>query len=274
MDSSVKNGNFAIETLTSGDLDDVRLLQPEGWGDILSYIQYYCVSDFCFPLKATVDGMVAGIGTAIIYGDTAWLGHIIVHKDHRNAGVGTKITKALIDVVHKTPCRTIMLIATSLGEPIYKKVGFEVQTQYVFLEDGELPIPDKFSKKITGFDNNYEAMLQLDRSISGEDRKKLFKDHVNNASLFTDNKKLKGFYISTLGEGLIVADSTEAGFALMNIKSKINNKFCIPIDNEAGINYLTSHGYKESRRASRMIMGQKLTWHGSKLYGRIGGNLG
>jgi len=274
MDINVKNGNFAVEPLTSGDLHAVRLLQPEGWGDILSTIQFYCTSNFCFPLKATVDGMVAGIGTAIIYGDTAWLGHIIVHKEHRNAGIGTKITQALIDLVNKTPCRTIMLIATSLGEPIYKKVGFEVQTQYVFLEDGALPEPDEFGKNITGFDNNYEALLQLDRSISGEDRKKLFNEHVKNSSLYTDNKKLKGFYISTLGEGLIVAGSTEAGFALMRIKSTINNKFCIPINNEAGVDYLTSHGYKEVRRASRMILGQKLTWNGSKLYSRIGGNLG
>ena len=125
-----------IESFTSYDLDAVAGLQPDGWPDIFPSIEYYCKSDFCFPLKATLARKVVGIGTAIIYGYTAWLAHIIVSPDHRNAGIGSAITKALIDLSQRNSCRSLLLIATTLGEPVYKKFGFEVETKYLFFNHG------------------------------------------------------------------------------------------------------------------------------------------
>ena len=271
----MKTKSLRIESFSSKDLEAVALLQPEGWPDILPSVQYYCASDFCFPLKATLDGIIVGIGTAIIHGSTAWLAHIIVHKDYRNEGLGTTITKALIDVIHKTPCRTILLIATALGEPVYKKVGFEVQTQYIFFDQGLLPLPSDSVKEIVTFHKRYEkALLNLDRLVSGEDRSKLLNDYVASSTLFIENNDIKGFYIPTLGEGLIVAETREAGLELMKIKSSTHTNFCLPCDNEDGIEFLTNSGYKENRKASRMILGDKLSWDGRKIYSRIGGNLG
>jgi len=44
--------------------------------------------------------------------------------------------------------------------------------------------------------------------------------------------------------------------------------------NENALNFLSQNGYTEYRRASRMILGEKVSWDGSKIYSRIGGNLG
>ena len=270
----LKNSALFIESLTSKDLDAMVSLQPEGWPEILPSIRYYCSSDFCFPLKATADGTIVGTGTAIIYGDSAWLAHIIVHKNYRNTGIGTTITQALIDLISKTPCKTILLIATSLGEPVYKKLGFEVQTQYAFLNGGTLPSLDEHNE-IIAFQKPYEHPLtDLDYSVSGEDRKILLREHINDAILYVKQNTLRGFYLPTLGEGVIIADAPEAGIALMKKKFVTHKNFCIPTDNEEGINFLTRHGYQEFRRASRMILGQKLPWNGSRIYSRIGGNLG
>jgi GNAT superfamily N-acetyltransferase len=271
---TLKN-NCKIHPLTSGDLPLIEQIQPDGWPDILPSIKFYCSSKFCFPVKATVNGILAGIGTAIIFGDTAWLGHIIVHKDYRNNGIGTSVTQSLIDLIGKTSCRTVLLIATSLGEPIYKKAGFEVQSQYLFLNDGDLHSAANGAGNIILFEKNYEeALFKLDQEVSGENRKNLFADHWANIYLYIENKVLKGFFISTLGEGLIVAESNEAGIALMCKKYSVNKMFCLPDENEAGINFLTSNGYKEYRKASRMILGNKILWDGSKIYSRIGGNMG
>lgn len=271
----MKTKSLRIESLSSKDLEAVALLQPEGWPDIFPSVRYYCTSDFCFPLKAILDGLVVGIGTAIIHGSTAWLAHIIVHKDYRNGGIGTAITKALIDLIHKTPCRTILLTATALGEPVYKKVGFGVQTQYIFFDQGALPPPSDSVEEIVAFHKQYEkALLNLDLSVSGEDRRKLLNDYMSSATLFIENNHLKGFYIPTLGEGLIVAETRDVGLELMKIKSSTNKAFCLPCDNEHGIEFLANSGYQENRKASRMILGDPMTWDGSKIYSRIGGNLG
>ncbi|WP_276369689.1 GNAT family N-acetyltransferase [Chryseolinea sp. H1M3-3] len=264
-----------IEKFLSADLEAVPGLQPEGWPDIFPSIQYYCAADFCFPLKATVNGTTAGMGTAIILGNTAWLAHIIVSPQYRNAGIGTALTKALVELVQHTPCKTILLIATALGEPVYKKLGFEVQTQYVFFDEGALPKPGLDVQEIKPFEKQKEKdLLQLDRRVSGENRKKLLEQHYESCLVFLEDRALKGFYMPTLGEGLVVADTHTAGFELMKYRTAEAKKICIPADNLHGVDLLTNHGFKEVRKASRMVLGEKLEWHGSKIYSRIGGNLG
>ncbi len=268
------NTSVNIEPLTAKDLECVTVLQPEGWGDILPSIQSYCASDFCYPLKATVDGAIVGIGTAIVHGKTAWLAHIIVHKDYRNKGIGTTVTKSLVDLVTTTSCKTILLLATTLGEPVYRKFGFQVEAQYLFFDHGTLPPADK-SPHIIEYHSQYEDVIfKLDCKVSGEDRKRLLKEHSAETKLFVEHEELIGFYAATLGEGLIVAEDCNAGFELMKLKFTNNKNFCIPENNEAGINFLTRHGFKECRKASRMILGEKIVWDGKKLYSRIGGNLG
>ena len=263
-----------IAPFTSRDLNAVAELQPDGWPDIFPSIQYYCKSDFCFPLKATLAGKVVGIGTVIIHGYTAWLAHIIVSPNHRNAGIGSAITKALIDFSQRNSCRSLLLIATALGEPVYKKFGFEVETKYLFFDNG-MSLSPQVSPEISVFQKIHEEPLfELDRMVSGEDRKKLLGEHLNNTLVFVENNLLKGFFMPTLGEGLIIADSQAAGLALMKLRTASTKKFCIPVLNEIALNFLSQHGFTEYRRASRMILGEKVAWDGSKIYSRIGGNLG
>ena len=78
-----------FDLLTENDIGDVNRLQPQGWKNILPYFYIYIEMPFCFPVKVVVEGKVAGIGTAIIMGTTAWLAHIIVNPDLRNSGIGT-----------------------------------------------------------------------------------------------------------------------------------------------------------------------------------------
>jgi hypothetical protein len=266
--------DIQIESFEPKDLEQISSLQPIDWSDIGPSLKFYCTSDFCFPIKATTGNEMIGIGTAIIYGNTAWLAHIIVNKAYRNAGIGSTITKALIDLVSKTSCKTILLIATALGEPVYKKFGFEVQTTYVFFDEGLIPSPT-VSSDIKPFETSYQAdILKLDSRVSGEDRAKLIVPHLTDATIFLKDESITGFYIPTLGEGLIIAENPAAGFELMKLRAANQKKFCIPIDNEHGIKVLERHGCKEIRRASRMIYGKKIPFDGTKIYSRIGGNLG
>lgn len=221
-----------------------------------------------------VDGAVVGIGNAIIYGDTAWLAHIIVNKQYRNNGIGSAVTKALIDLVRKASCETILLIATALGEPVYKKLGFDIQTKYVFFNEGSFP-PAIHSSAIKPFENSFHnELLRLDRIVSGEARSKLLQPHFSDCIVYLENGAIAGTYMPTLGEGLILAKNQGAGRALMELRATTSRRFCIPIENVDGLKILESFGCPEIRTASRMIYGKKISWDGSKIYNRIGGNLG
>lgn len=263
-----------IQQLTSEDVEHVAVLQPDGWGDILTSIRFYCTSGFCHPLKATIDDKLVGTGTAIIHGTTAWLAHIIVHKDHRKAGIGTAITQSLIDLVHKTSCQTMLLIATTLGEPVYRKLGFNVVTRYLFLDNGTLPEPTDKGNVVPFQQQYHDALMQFDHRASGEHREMLFNTHLTDTKLFLDEGDVRGFYMPSLGEGLIIASDPHAGIELMKHKWRQNKMFCVPEDNKFSIDFLEQYGYQKIREASRMILGKTIAWDGKQVYGRIGGNLG
>ena len=121
-----------IHPLKPDDLAHIPALLPPGWDTALPAIQFYTASDFCFPIKVSIDHKIVDTSTAIIHHEVAWLAHIIVHPDFRNQGIGKLITESLVKMAHAKSCDTLYLLATELGEPVYRKVGFETETEYLF----------------------------------------------------------------------------------------------------------------------------------------------
>lgn len=262
-----------IEPVALRDLEGIRLLQPDGWGDILPSIQFYVESDRCFPVKFVDGNVIQGIGTAIIHGETAWLAHIIVGEEYRGKGIGSIITKSLVDSIQHTPCKTALLIATALGEPVYKKLGFKKETEYAYLKRDTLLAAGPTSS--VGFQEKYQgAILAMDERVSGEKRSWLLRPHLHNARLIIESNTLQGFYLPSLGDGLIIANTPDAGQALVQLKCSSDVKIMLPVDNTAGLKFLTDSGYTQYLTGTRMWLGDPLQWHPEKLFNRIGGNLG
>ena len=107
-----------IEPVTTKDLDNLRLLQPEGWPDIVPDLAFYVTSDFCNPIKMLVGESIAGIGASIQFHHTAWLAHIIVDPGFRNRGIGNQIVGKLLEDLEKSGTKTCLLTATELGQPV------------------------------------------------------------------------------------------------------------------------------------------------------------
>src|SRR4051812_12704318 len=124
-----------VADLQPGDLPALAALQPSDWGSILPPHEFYLSSPFCFPQKFLIDDAIVGIGTRVAHADSAWLGHIIVHPDHRRKGIGEFITKTLMDGALTGTCDLLFLTATDIGEPVYRKLGFEIETEYLFYKD-------------------------------------------------------------------------------------------------------------------------------------------
>jgi len=264
-----------FETITPADLDEIRGLQPEDWSDIIPEFEFYIQSPFCCPIKTRIKGKIVGVGASIAFKNTGWIAHIIVDHEYRNKGFGAQIVNELLDILKRDSVETCSLIATELGKPVYLKAGFRIAAEYSFFQREKQWVECPVSENVIPFKENHRAMIYgLDRLISAEKRELLLKDYLSNASVYVENRKMVGYYLPDLREGLIYADNDEAGLELMKLKYAKVDKAVLPSDNIAGIDFLQQNGFTETRKGTRMILGKELQWNPKKIFGRIGGNLG
>ncbi len=264
------------QEFTENDIAYLPELEPEGWGDIRPRFQYFLKSDCCKPVKIEENGRPVAVGAAIFHQDTAWFACIITHAGHRNKGLGSAITRHLIESVDKNRYPTIYLDATEFGYPVYLKQGFEIEGQYAHLRrDGPAPgMPH--SEYVRPFSENFrEAAYAVDQFVSGEDRRGVMAEFLADSLIYVDRQgQLQGVYLPTWSDGPIVAANDTAGLALMHFRIASRPVAILTIDNTAALSFLQLNGYSMYKTSRRMILGPRRTWHPEHLYNRISGALG
>ena len=257
------------------DIESIRYLQPEGWRDITFYFSFYFKHDFCYPIIALNGNQIIGIANATVNGATGWLAHIIVAEKYRHRGIGYSLTEYVVDYLKKQGCKTQLLIATKMGEGVYRKLGFETVSEYLFFNEGSIKseIEDKNIRNF--WDSDLKTLLKLDCKISGENREKMLTQFLSNALVYAADSRIIGFLLQEFGEGMIIADNIEAGIALLKFKhSQQKCKTVIPVENKKGAEFLLSFGFKIIDRAPRMALGEKITWKPELIFSRAGGFYG
>ncbi|MDR2920857.1 MAG: GNAT family N-acetyltransferase [Tannerella sp.] len=264
--------------ITAVKRDDVPVLsplQPNGWVDIRPVFDFYIDSSFCFPIKVVTDHSIVGLGVVIIHNDVAWLAHVIVHPDYRCRGIGLQIVRTLIGIIKDNGCSTTYLIATDLGEPVYKKVGFITETTYLVHKDIVALKDRAISDQIHRYKDKYrEQLLGLDRKTSGEDRMMHLEEHLISGRVYLCNDRVEGYYLPTLGEGLIIAETEKAGIELLKLHLQYNNRVVIPQENLVARKFLEETGVGEVKAIKRMRLGEERKVLFANIYNRIGGNVG
>ncbi|TAE80798.1 MAG: GNAT family N-acetyltransferase [Bacteroidetes bacterium] len=264
-----------LRAATALDIPKIKELQPKEWGDIIPIVNYYIKSPFCHFIVAEQHGVIMGCGTSIEHGNCAWLATIIVGEEYRGLGLGSIITAYLFDFA-KSKVQSILLIATKLGYPIYKKLGFMDDESYTFFEQQPVK-PVMPHRNITVYnDVLINQILQLDYEATGEYRPNLIDQRLSEALVYVNNGKLYGFCIPNWGEGLILARTKEAGLALMAVNKRQHPLFALPSSHEVAIAQACDMGHQliPNRTAIKMYWGKRLDWFPQWQYGRIGGNLG
>jgi GNAT superfamily N-acetyltransferase len=262
--------------LTIMDLEKIRHLQPDGWSDIVPDLAFYVSSEFCNPIKMVIDESIAGIGASIQFEHTAWLAHIIVDPAFRNRGIGFQIVNRLLEELEKSGTETCLLTATELGQPVYVRAGFRNVAEYIFLNREKPWQESPVSPHIIDFSEEYRSRIyKMDLQATGEQREQLLSPFLKDARLYVRNNRMMGYLVPGLREGLIVAESDEAGFALMNLKFALADKAALPADNKAGVGFLLKRGFSDTgKKGTRMILGKDIPWKPEMIYSRIGGNVG
>jgi len=264
-----------IESLSHKDLSYLVDLQPTGWLDIRPFFDKYIKADFCYPIKIVENNDIVSVGTSVVHNDIAWLAHIIVHPDKRRKGLGKLMTETLVNESQSKKCDTIYLIATDMGTPVYQKIGFEIETEYLFYKDLVIDLDLNIADNIEIFhDDDLAQIAELDYEISGENRLFHLKQHLKGAFTYKVDGIVKGFYLADFGEGLIIADCDIAGVELMKLRLRDRNDAIFPSDNLAANKFMRGNNMKLHSKAKRMRLGRKREIKLSSIYNRIGGNIG
>ena len=263
-----------ILPLTQSDLDSLPQIQPADWTDIRIPISSYLEPKYCYPFKAVIDDVLVGTGTAILHEKTGWLSTIITHSEYRNRGIGKRITDHLLTFLHGHKCDYIYLIATALGEPVYKKAGFITESNYDVYKDINLENLS-ISYNVTPYQSAYkQEIFELDKTVSGEDRSQHLETFLADSFVYLQNKKIKGVYFPRLGDGLIVANTETAGLELMKKRFQKFNIASFPQENKAAHEFMKFHGYTPVHSLARMHFQKPMPWKPEGLYNRVGGNIG
>lgn len=261
--------------ISHADTLHLSALQPEGWSAIDIVYKNYVENDHCYPIKLEEKGQIVGIGTAIIHDGTAWLGHIIVHPEKRNKGLGNVIVRELITIVTAKNCKTIYLLATELGAPVYEKVGFVTETEYLVYKDLNFKNNTVAPPFILPFENHFkQQILALDRETTNENRTILLEKNLHDSMVYLEAESVTGYYLPTLGDGLIIAKTPAAGFALIALHLRKQDRLIFPQDNIQLRNFLSNNGYLATSSIKRMRLGASRPLKMEHIYNRIGGNLG
>ena len=268
---------YEIHRLSAADIPLLTSLQPLGWGDIRAVFRQHIGRPYFIGIKIIAEKKMIGVGQLVMNKEYCWLGNIITHTDFRRKGIGVLITKELIRIGKEEGAHSILLIATQLGEPLYKKLGFEFVSNYLFFRN---PAPASVSFSNPNIrparSDDHAQILSMDKMASGEDRHLMLQFHFDNCFVHSSNtSSIDGFHMPDLGEGLIVAQTTAAGFQLFEKRQSAGKPIIvIPKENFAMRQILEEKGYQAYREAQFMKIGPMKSWRPEMIYGHIGGNLG
>ena len=251
-----------IRALQSSDISGLNSFPPSEWDfDFESFLMKFMKKDYFQAFVMYKEDKIVAVGNVLVNDNIGWLGNIIIHKQYRGTGLGSEMTKFLVDYLLEKGCNSILLIATELGKSVYKKIGFEEICDYCYFEavaDVDI-LTTKSIRQLVEEDVN--DVLELDKAATGEKRKYLIEAFVSTGFGFFRDEMLVGFYLPDYGRGLIVSEDTDAGLALLSMKhAKKGSRSLLPIDNKEATDFLLKSGNIQGDKCTKMILGQTPAW--------------
>jgi GNAT superfamily N-acetyltransferase len=155
----------------------MRLKDQAGWNQTEADWKRFLdlEPDGCFV--GELDGVAAATLTTCTFGPVAWIAMVLVDQPLRGRGLAKALLAHALEFLDRNGVRSVRLDATSLGQPLYEKLGFVVEYELARYQ-GVLP-PRGTASRPLGIDPNpltaehLDGVCRLDRAVTGTDRKKL-----------------------------------------------------------------------------------------------------
>jgi predicted N-acetyltransferase YhbS len=275
-----------IRVMTAADVGPAaELLRRGNWGQRDEFFKYAVEQTFARPFVAERDGAVVGTGIASGHGPVGWVGTIFVDESERRRGLGGALTEAALDALAAMGCRTLVLVATDAGRPVYERLGFEVRTHYQTFEIEGLARPgDDATTPTAGWTirpfnaSDLDEAAALDAVATGEVRRQVLATvaGLEGGMVLRDAAgQIHGFVArAPWGGGATVASSQKAALAMLCARRLRAGPTAIvragtPTDNEAGMAALEATGWRPGYRAPRMELGPRVSWRPDMLWGQF-----
>lgn len=225
---------MTIRTIRPSDIPGLNHLPPLDWKfDYEQFLKDFAQENFFHAFVLVEKEKIVGTGNVLLKNGVGWLANIIVEKNYRRRGLGFKITKYLVDFLNSQGCKIQLLLASELGKPVYKKIGFRTITNYRCFDVNLLQetVQSDAIRKLTAADLKKVAVL--DQQANGENRNHLiYKFSKNGLGYFAQDQSLLGCYLPSFGRGMVLAKSELVGIELLKIKhGKNNQRTLLPIEN-------------------------------------------
>ena len=259
------------------------MIRRGDWGDREAFLAWAIDQPACRPFVAEERGAVVGTGVATANGRVGWVGTIFVEPDRRGAGLGRALTGTVVDDLEARGCRTLVLIATAAGRPIYERLGFEVLEEQVHFAIGGLPQGADPAEVVAYEPRHHDAILALDAAATGEDRSAVLNDVLGPETtriVSGPDARPAGFVVrATWGGAALVARQPEAAVRLLDWRRRRAGPdgrvgIGLMAGNEGGRRLLLAAGWTQHGGATRMIRGEPLRWRPQWLWGQFNGAIG
>jgi len=222
----------------------------------------------CFG--AIKDGRLVGTTTTTIHGGLAWIGMVLVEPQHRRQGIAAKLMDVALDYL-KDKVDTIKLDATSLGQPVYEKLGFQVESVVerwsgVAGSTGREIQPPAVMDRDT-----VRELLNLDRVAFKADRSRLIETLIDAACVSpvlmrAADDTLSGYALARSGTsrtyvGPVIAKDPEVAETLLDrmFSELAGREVYVDLNKQcsAGASLLSDRGFVKERDLMRMVRGRE-----------------
>ncbi|MBY8991900.1 MAG: GNAT family N-acetyltransferase [Candidatus Lokiarchaeota archaeon] len=167
--------NSIITMLRSFDRPHINETEKER--DVWLYLIKNELAKFYIALK---NNKIIGIGGLFLFQNVGSIGYMGVLPGYRNQGVGAGIFQKLKQTAIDAGCKTINLYASKLGEPIYRKSGFQGEfSANMYLMPNISPKIPLMNKNLKIVSKSPDWLLDLDREAVGFDRSDYLKARIS-----------------------------------------------------------------------------------------------
>jgi GNAT superfamily N-acetyltransferase len=234
---------------------------------------------------ATLSGQLAGTATTCVFDRVGWIAMVLVDARFRRQGVGRALLMHALSFLDNQGTESIRLDATSLGEPLYRSLGFAPQFKLARFS-GSAARHFGHPRNIRAQAHDLQELLALDQQVVGYNRssllKELCKHGSNSLATYGTDLAIGGFVITRPGRlasqiGPCIANSAEVGETLIEqaISGCVDEVFIdIPLDNRAAVNKAASLELTPTREFLRMCRGRPVEERIDKLWCSSGPEMG
>ena len=273
-----------LRVMTDHDVPlGMRLTEQAGWNQTAADWRRFLEMEpeGCFVAEA--DGRPVATATACTFHAVGWIAMVLVDEAVRRRGIGTALVRQTVDYLDRRSVATARLDATPLGQTVYGRLGFAAECELVRLEGVAPAGPPPHPNVRPAAQNELDAVLALDRQITGTRREKLF-EHILRRQpgalhVFSSDSTLTGYLMFREGSraaqiGPGVATSEEAGRALGDaLLARCAGQpvfIDVPRANTPAIRWAESRGLRVQRPFTRMRRGPAVHDHPAQLWASSG----